>query len=305
MTIRNALVLVSLAARCAHAAAPTAWLCNGCTEAQFDAAALARATSNAQAHGNVWQYDFNASKLRKYEVEREPVAGGGYLYSVWRVAPASAEQVHFSAAIDAWIDTNHQMKSTVVIDPANSPPGSPAYPAQVTTFINDPNNHQGFYGIVTTPQMQLHLSTYAGAWMAHYIGAAGDPAAISVWDFLQMDEQLRYSAIAHNTSLTVVISMPGGGKATLRLQQDASGAAKWTLVKLIDRNNIDVPMTPGEVAPHNGTTTNYNFGQNPGDIAPFEWYLVHGMNVPVVHVSGWTVACTGSAAGTHCVAQPN
>jgi hypothetical protein len=164
MKARNIIAVFGLAFGQYASAAPTAWLCNGCTELQFDTTALARAQSSGQAGGNQWLYDFNSNKLRKYEVDREPALGGGYTYTAWRIAPTAGEQNFFALAINAWIDTNHSMKRTVIINSSSSPSGSPPFPSQVTNFLNSPTNHEGFYGIVTTPQYQNDLSEYATAW---------------------------------------------------------------------------------------------------------------------------------------------
>ena len=303
MAFRSPVAFLCLAAASCAWAAPQAWLCNSCTEAQFDAAALARAQSSGQSHGNIYEYDFNSNKLRKYEADREPSMGGGYTYSVWRVTPTNGEQSYFALAVDAWIDTNHTMKRTVIIHPNASPPGSPPFPSQVTNFINDPTNHQGFYGLVKTPQYQNYLSQYAAAWIANYLHVSSDPAAASVVDFISADIQMNYSS-SPSLELTVKIDVPGGGVAQLTLSNDATGQAVWKLTKLTDRNNIDVPMTQNELTSGSGAT-NYDFGGHPTDIAPFEWYVVHGLGVPVDHVGGWTLACTISASGRHCIAQPN
>src|SRR5688500_2658092 len=102
----------------------------------------------------------------------------------------AAELNHFEAAQLVWESTNGTMKAQVVIDPSDSPSGSPQFPSTVTSFIN--TNNQGFYGIVTTPQIQTHLATYVQAWVTNYVGIPGDPAAASAADILQLDRQLKY-----------------------------------------------------------------------------------------------------------------
>jgi len=311
--MKTFLLGIFLAAICiataAFGALPVAYPCSGCTEAQFDAAAQTRAQASGSFHGNIRLYDFAQNKLHKYEFQRDPREGGGYIWTTWRITPTADETDFFSKTVNAWIDTNHAMQTTVGIGASGGPSGSPPFPQSVANFIVSGSNPNGFYGLANTPQYQNTLSSYATAWLANYAHVQNaNPATVSTWDLLIAVAQMQFSNSPPPT-LTVVMDIVGGGKMTLTLkfEGDVSAPAHWNFTKLVDKNDIEVPLTKDDVAPNDGSTRNYDFTQSPNDWKPFSHYVEYGVSVPVTYnPNTHIVACAKAPDGTkRCVVAPH
>ncbi len=131
----------------------------------------------------VYIYDFTNVAFKKFQVGREPGFNGQFTYIVNALTPTMAEQESFDLGQDAWSNTGHTMRRAVVIIPG-SPPGTgfPAFPPQVSTFVQ--NDGAGFYGIARTSAMQNYLSSYADAWMHKLTGLPAGDSYVSLWQTL-------------------------------------------------------------------------------------------------------------------------
>ena len=79
--------------------------CNACSESQYATKAHDDVASRGQVHGYTYVYDMTYNHFRKFSVEREPAAGGGYIYTVTPESPTAQEMGWWTSA-KAAIDDN-------------------------------------------------------------------------------------------------------------------------------------------------------------------------------------------------------
>ena len=279
------------AASATTAAAATAYHCNACSESQYTSSAVSRAQAAGQAHGVVYIYDFANNHFRKYNVEREPGAGGAYLYSALMTYPTAPEQHRFDLAREAWNLNGHTSQSLKVTE--NVPVGS-------MRDIPPRTGNANAYGVVMGSAQQSDIRACILNQCFNSNENVNPTVLENVLGILSDAAGILFNN--NPVSLKVIVTMNDGSQVTFEWNPPAS---QPVVTFAIDSNGNAIPLTASQLtspAPPYGSV--FDFSQNHSDLNSFV-LLANSHGVPVAVGSGWIVACVGVAGDRHCVAQPN
>lgn len=102
------------------AAAVTATRCNACSATQYYTAGVNWAREHNMARGYVFVYDVPAGQMKKYNVEREPGAGGVWFYTLTEVALTSQQASTWAQAKQV-LQSNSGSTFFATVDARNNP----------------------------------------------------------------------------------------------------------------------------------------------------------------------------------------
>lgn len=261
-------------------AAPTAYNCQGCTEAQYRSAALGRAPASRPF---VYIYDFTNNNLRKYEVSSEPAAGGGQQYFVDPATPSNAESTTFSLAQEVWSRHGRNTLSLLV---------------DVDTHVGNMQNlpqrtrNSEAYGVLGTSAYQSDLFNCIKAG-CYDPAMQGDPVVVSnMKQILNMGAALIFKdhlldlkvTVTMDNGSTIVIEWKPPAEPVVTIARDANGNAIPP-----DKHKFEDPSSPYGHA--------YDFSQDHADLQRFiDLARTYGATV---NSSGgsWRMSC-GSVSGS-------
>jgi len=271
------------------ASAVTAWRCNACTQAQYDALAQSKART---ARDYVYIYDFPNDHFRKYLIGREPKLDGGYDSFAFPGVPAISEQQWFETARETWALNGQnvnslQSRATVSIDDMSSVP--------VRTRNADA------YGIVAAGAHQVDLMTCMAS---NCYGAASDSKSTvngNIAKLLDAAAGIEFSD--HPVSLGVTVTLHNGSQVIFEW---APPASQPLLTFARDANHNAIPLQASQLtdpSPPYGSV--FTFDRYHTDLDGFV-QLARSYGVPVVNMGkGLTVACTTTPHGRQCEVRPN
>jgi hypothetical protein len=261
-------------------AAPTAYNCQGCTEAQYRSTALSRAPANRPF---VYIYDFANNNLRKFEVSSEPTTSGGQQYFVDPVAPSNAELTTFSLAQEIWSRHGRNTLSLAV---------------EVDTHVGNMQNlpqrtrTSEAYGVLRTSAYQTDLFSCIKAG-CYDPAMQGDPVVIANFRAI-VNEGAALVFKDHIMDLKITVTMDNGSQVVI----DWKPPAEPVVIIARDANGNAIPPDKHRFEdPSSPYGHDYDFSQDHADLQRFiDLARAYGA---IVRSGGssWRMSC-GSVSGS-------